>query len=398
MPAVPINPRFRGFICTSAHPSGCAQNVQRQIAIARAGGPGTGIPRAVVVGASAGYGLSSLITSVWGYGAEALGLCFERPSEPEKERTATAGWYNLAEVQRQAALDGRRVRVINGDACASTTKAQAIGLLQADGPIDLLVYSLAAPFRTDPLTGVKHASVLKPIGAPYTAKTVTLDPPEQVQPITLQPASEAEIANTVKVMGGEDWTLWLAALREAKLLAPGFRTVAYSYIGPAITHPIYRAGTIGRAKDDLEATARRMDAELAGLGGHAWVSINKALVTNASSAIPVVPLYISLLYKVMKARGVHEGTIEQMVRLFAQHIGPGRTPALDGQGRIRIDDREMDDGVQQEVARLWSQVDTANLMAISDFAGFRHDFRGLFGFELPGIVYDQPVEIDLPLA
>ncbi len=398
MPKVVLNPRFRGFICTSAHPTGCAQNVQRQIGLARSGGPGSGIRRALVIGASAGYGLSSLITAVWGYGADTLALCFERPAEAEKERSATAGWYNLAEVRRQAALDGKTVLFQNGDACATAAKQQAIAALASQGPIDLLIYSLAAPFRTDPATGIKHSSVLKPIGASYTSKTVTLDPPEQIQPITLAQATDAEIANTVKVMGGEDWALWVQALREARLLAPRFRTVAYSYIGPKMTHPIYRAGTIGRAKDDLEATAHRLDAGLSAVEGHAWVSINKALVTNASSAIPVVPLYISLLYRVMKRRGVHEGTIEQMVRLFRDHLAPGRTPAFDEAGRIRIDDREMDPQVQAEVAELWEKVDTGNLMALSDFAGFRQDFRGLFGFELPGVAYDQPVEIDLPLV
>ncbi len=389
------DPRFRGFLCTSAHPVGCARNVERQIALARAA-KGGGIKRALVVGSSAGYGLASLITAVWGYGAEALGVCVERAPDGAKGRTGSAGWYNVAALSRQAAADGKKVRTINADACAQATKDQVIEALRAAGPIDLLVYSLAAPFRVDPATGTKHQSVLKTIGQPYTAKTINLDT-EQVGPITIQPATEAEIANTVKVMGGEDWTLWMKALQGAQLLAPGCRAVAYSYIGPKLTHPIYRAGTIGRAKDDLEATARRLDQELASSGGRAWVSINKALATQASSAIPVVPLYISLLYKVMKARGTHEGTIEQMVRLFAEHLGPGRTPRVDAEGRIRIDDREMAPEVQAAVGALWEQVDTANLGAISDFAGFRSDFRGLYGYEIAGVDYAKPVEVDVPL-
>lgn len=388
-----INPRFRGFICTAAHPAGCAANVQRQIAVARAGGPGRGLGRVLVVGSSAGYGLASLITAIWGHGAEAVSCCLERPAE--KDRTASAGWYNLAAVHRQARADGKRIRTINGDACSTAVKEQVVAALDGK-PIDLLVYSLAAPKRTDPATGTTHASVLKPIGAPYTAKTINLDT-EQVQPITLQPATDAEIANTVKVMGGEDWALWIRRLREAKLLAPQCRTVAYSYIGPAITHPIYRAGTIGRAKDDLEATAHRLDQELAPLQGHAWVSINKALVTQASSAIPVVPLYISLLYRVMKRQGSHEGTIEQMVRLFADHLAPGRQPRVDAQGRIRLDDREMASAVQQEIDQLWQRVETSTLAELSDFAAFKREFRGLYGFEVEGIDYARPVEVDVPL-
>jgi enoyl-[acyl-carrier protein] reductase / trans-2-enoyl-CoA reductase (NAD+) len=396
MAAVTINPRIRGFICLSAHPEGCAANVQRQVELAKKDGPGSGIGTALVVGSSAGYGLSSLITALFGYGAKSLSVCFERPGNGEK--TASAGWYNLAEVHRLAKAAGRQIETINGDAFSSAIKEQAVAALKARfGKIDLLVYSLASPKRTDPATGATHSSVLKPIGAPYESKTINLDT-DQIGPIAIQPATEADIDNTVKVMGGDDWRMWVDALRAADLLAPGFRTVAYSYIGPQLTHAIYRAGTIGRAKDHLESTARAMDRHLSSaIGGHAWVSVNKALVTQASSAIPVVPLYISLLYKVMKAKGTHEGTIEQMLRLFKTHIGPGKTPTLDADGRIRIDDREMAADVQAAVAKVWTEVTSENLLAVSDYAGFKKEFRNLFGFELPGIDYAKPVEVEKPL-
>ncbi len=397
MSQVAINPRFRGFICLAAHPEGCATNARRQVELAKAQGPGTGIGRVLVVGSSAGYGLSSLITAVFGYGASATSVCFERPGSGEK--TASAGWYNLAEVHRLAKAAGRSIETINGDAFSNAIKEQTVAVLKKNGgPIDLLVYSLASPKRTDPATGTTHASVLKPIGAPYTAKTVNLDT-EVVGPISIQPAVEVDIDNTVKVMGGDDWAMWVKALKDAGLLAKGFRTVAYSYIGPQLTHAIYRAGTIGRAKDHLEATARTLDKELAtSCGGHAWVSVNKALVTQASSAIPVVPLYISLLYKVMKEKSTHEGTIEQMLRLFKDHIGPGKTPKLDADGRIRIDDREMASDVQAAVAKLWETVTTENLQTISDYPGFKREFRSLFGFEVPGIEYQVPIEVEVPLV
>ncbi|MBA2481913.1 MAG: trans-2-enoyl-CoA reductase family protein [Planctomycetes bacterium] len=396
MSAVTINPRIRGFICLSAHPEGCAANVQRQVELAKKDGPGSGIGTALVVGSSAGYGLSSLITAVFGYGAKALSVCFERPGNGEK--TASAGWYNLAEAHRLAKAAGRQLETINGDAFSIPIKEQAVAALKARfGKIDLLIYSLASPKRTDPATGTTHSSVLKPIGPPYESKTINLDT-DQIAPITIQPATDVDIENTVKVMGGDDWRMWVEALRAADLLAPGFRTVAYSYIGPQLTHAIYRAGTIGRAKDHLESTARAMDQELSkSLGGHAWVSVNKALVTQASSAIPVVPLYISLLYKVMKAKGTHEGTVEQMLRLFRTHIGPGKQPTLDADGRIRIDDREMAKDVQDAVAKVWTDVTSENLMAVSDYAGFKREFRSLFGFEMPGIDYQTPTEVERPL-
>ncbi len=395
MAKVVIKPRYRAFICLSAHPAGCAVNVQRQIETARTAG-GSGLGHVLVVGSSAGYGLSSLITALFGYGAKALSVCFERPGQGEK--TASAGWYNLAEVHRVAKAEGRQIETINGDAYATATKQQVVAALKARfGKLDAVIYSLASPKRPDPTTGTLYNSTLKPIGAPYTSKTVNLDT-EQLAQITLPAASEAEIHATVKVMGGEDWGYWIQALQDADLLANGCRTVAYSYIGPKLTHAIYTAGTIGRAKADLELAAKAITARLTGLGGAAFVSVNKALVTQASSAIPVVPLYISLLYQVMKRRGSHEGTIEQIVRLYATHLAPGRTPMLDGEGRIRVDDREMAGEVQAEVAALWERISGENFATLGDYAGFKREFRQLFGFEVPGINYDEAVEVEVPLV
>jgi enoyl-[acyl-carrier protein] reductase/trans-2-enoyl-CoA reductase (NAD+) len=326
-----------------------------------------------------------------------VGVCLERA--PQGDKTASAGWYNLAALGRLARDAGRDVAFVNGDAYTDEIKAQTIDLLKKRGAkLDSVVYSLASPKRTDPKTGVTHTSVLKPLGAPFVSKSIGLGN-DQVQTVEIAPATDADVEATRKVMGGEDWELWLRALLGADLLAPGCRTVAYSYVGPELTHPIYRSGTIGKAKEHLEATARALTSELgARLGGAAYVSVNKGLVTQASSAIPVVPLYISLLYKVMKAAGTHEGTGEQIARLFRDHLGPGRTPALDAGGRIRIDDLEMQPDVQRRVFELWGEVTTENLFSLTDYAGFKQEFRSLFGFEVPGIDYAAPVETDVPLA
>jgi len=397
MPLQTVAARIRGFICLNAHPTGCAENVRAQIEVARKGAPGAGLGHALVVGASTGYGLSSLATTVFGYGANAVGVCLERP--PHGERTASGGWYNLSALSRFARDAGRDVAILNGDAYTDAIKAQTIALLKQRGAkLDSVVYSLASPKRTDPKTGVTYASVLKPLAAPYVSKSIALGS-DELQTVQIDPATAEDVEATRKVMGGEDWELWLRALLDADLLAKGCRTVAYSYIGPELTYPIYRSGTIGKAKEHLEATARALSTELgARVDGAAYVSVNKALVTQASSAIPVVPLYISMLYKVMKEKGTHEGTAEQIARLFRDHLAPGRTPTLDDGGRIRIDDLEMAPDVQQAVTALWREVTTETLLTLTDYAGFKQEFRSLFGFEIPGVDYATPVETDVPIA
>ena len=391
-----ISARIRGFICLNAHPVGCAQNVKAQVDLIGAGAPGAGLKEALVLGASTGYGLSSLLTAVFGYGARAVGVCLERPAQGEK--TASAGWYNLAAAQRLARAAGRSIAVVNGDAYSDEIKAQTIALLKQRGSkLDSIVYSLASPKRVDPRTGTSYTSTLKPLGAAYRSKTINLNS-DQVASVEIAPATEADVEATRKVMGGEDWELWIRALVDAGLVAKGCRTVAYSYVGPELTYPIYRSGTIGKAKEHLEATARTLDAMLRGeLEGAAYVSVNKGLVTQASSAIPVVPLYISILYKVMKQHGTHEGTAEQIKRLYADHLAPGKTPTLDDAGRIRVDDWEMEPAVQREVLALWDQITTENLFQLTDYGSFKQEFRSLFGFEVPGVDYSQPVETDVPL-
>jgi enoyl-[acyl-carrier protein] reductase/trans-2-enoyl-CoA reductase (NAD+) len=398
MPRQIVKRRSRGFICVNAHPEGCRRNVERQIAVAEKAPPGHAAPRtALVIGASTGYGLASRIAAAWGYGARTLGVFFERP--PDGDKTATAGYYNTVAVHERARRDSLFAASLNGDAFSDECKREAMAIIRRElAPLDLVIYSLASPKRTHPHTGVVYSSALKPIGRSYSSRTIELDS-EKVVDITLAPASDKEIADTIAVMGGEDWRLWMNALAAEGLLAPGARTIAYSYIGPELTWPIYRDGTIGRAKHDLEQTARALDASLsAKLGGHSRVSVNKAVVTQASAAIPVVPLYLSLLSKVMRGKGLEEYPIEQALRLFADFLAAGSAPATDEAGRIRLDDREMRPDVQAGVAELWPQVTTENLRAISDFAGFQRDFRNLFGFEVEGVDYDQPVETDLELA
>jgi enoyl-[acyl-carrier protein] reductase/trans-2-enoyl-CoA reductase (NAD+) len=396
MPLQIIKRRSRGFICVNAHPEGCRRNVERWVTGAKGNVPAAPNPpkSVLVVGASTGYGLASRIAAAWGYGAKTLGVFFERP--PEGDKTATAGYYNTVAFHALAKRDAIFAASINGDAFSDEIKRAAAETIRKDmAPVDLVIYSLASPKRTDPRTGKTHSSVLKPVGQAYTNRTIELDS-EKVVSVTLPPASETEIADTVAVMGGEDWRRWMELLLEEKLLAPGARTVAYSYIGPELTWPIYRDGTIGQAKKDLERAAKDLDASLAKhLGGNAWVSVNKAVVTQASSAIPVVPLYLSLLPLVMKRKNLEEGPLEQMRRLFTDFLSTGKTPLVDEARRIRLDDREMRADVQAEVAALWPQVTTENLREISDFAGFQREFRGLFGFEVDGVDYEQPVETDI---
>lgn len=393
-----IKPKVRGFVCVTAHPTGCAAHVQEQIDHVKAKGPIRGGPRnALIIGASTGYGLGSRIAAAFGSGAKTLGVFFERPSE--EGRPATPGWYNTIAFTNAARAAGIHAANINGDAFSDDIKRQALEAIRRDmGPIDLVVYSLASPRRTHPRTGVVHKSTLQPLGAPYTNKTVDTDK-GIVSEVTIQPADEAAVADTVAVMGGEDWEMWMDALAGANLLAPGATAVAYSYIGPHHTWPIYKDGTIGRAKIDLERAARAIDAKLKAHGdGRAFISVNKALVTQASSAIPVVPLYISILYKVMKEMGLHEGCGEQMQRLFATQLYNGNKPQFDAEGRVRVDDWEMRPDVQAKVAAIWPQVTTENLPQLTDIAGYRTEFLKLFGFGLPGVNYEADVEPHIPLT
>ena len=387
-----IKPKVRGFVCVTAHPGGCAAQVQEQIDYVKAKGPVKDGPRKVlVIGASTGYGLASRITSAFGSGAATVGVFYERPSE--EGRTATPGWYNTIAFTRAAKAAGLYARNFNGDAFSDPIKQEVIAALKADvGPVDLVVYSLASPRRTHPTTGVVHKSVLKPVGTSYTNKTVDTDK-GIVSEVTIEPANEAEIADTSAVMVGDDWEMWMNALNDAGLIAPGATSVAYSYIGPEVTWPIYKNGTIGLAKNGLERSARKIDAMLKVNGyGRAFISVNKALVTQASSAIPVVPLYISILYKIMKAKNTHEGCIEQIQRLFATQMYNGSALGFDDAGRVRIDDWEMRPEIQTEVAKIWPQVTTENLAALTDIVGYRTEFLKLFGFGLPGINYESEVE------
>lgn len=385
-----VAPKIRGFICTTAHPDGCARHVAGQIAVVkRRGLNAAGPKRVLVIGSSTGYGLSSRIAAAFGSDAATIGVFFEKPGEPE--RCGTAGWYNSAAFEKEAAAAGLYAKSFNGDAYSDAVKEQVIAAVKADlGQVDCVVYSLASPRRTHPVTGEVFKSVLKPIGAPYSAKNLNTGTGE-VSEITIEPAQGDDVEQTVAVMGGEDWEMWIDALLAADALAPGVVTVSYSYIGPEVTWPIYKNGTIGRAKEDLERTQRALDEKLAGLGGKAWVSVNKALVTQASSAIPVVPLYISLLYRVMKELGTHEDCIEQMDRLFRERLFGG-APQPDEAGRLRVDDWEMAPAVQSLVGERWQQVCTENLSELADFTGYQSGFLRLFGFGLEGVDYSAEAD------
>lgn len=391
-----VSPRIRGFLSMTAHPEGCAANVREQIAIAKAAATGGSLGTVLVVGNSTGYGLASALSACFAYGADVLGVCFEKAADAK--RTATAGWYNCAAAAAEAAAVGRRFETINGDAFSHEVKETVVGALRDRfAAVDLVIYSLASPRRTDPDNGTIANSVLKPIGPTFSGKTIDLRS-GAVTEASIEPASEAEIADTVKVMGGEDWRLWVDALQAADLLAPGCRSVAYSYIGPEVTMPIYRNGTIGKAKEDLEATGRELNDRLAAhCQGGAWVSVNKALVTQASAAIPVVPLYISILLKVMQEQGTHEGTAEQIARLYARHLGPDASPSLDEAGRIRLDDWEMASAVQEEVNRRWQAITRDNLAELADYDKFQADFAQLFGFGRADVDYAAEVETERPL-
>jgi len=374
-----IEPRMRGFICLTSQPKGCEQNVKNQIAYIKTKGTIEGAKKVLVIGASTGFGLASRITSAFGSNAATIGVFFEKPSSEGK--TASPGWYNSAAFENEAHKAGLYAKSINGDAFSNEIKQQTLDLIKNDlGQVDLVIYSLASPVRLHPVTGVLHRSVLKPIGTSYTNKTVDFHT-GNVTSVSIEPCSGDDIENTVAVMGGEDWAMWMDALQKANLLADGATTVAYSYIGPSLTEAVYRKGTIGRAKDHLEATAFEITKGLSSIKGKAYVSVNKALVTQASSAIPVIPLYISLLYKIMKAELIHEGCIEQMQRLFKERLyNESRVVPVDDKGRIRIDDWEMRADVQEKIADLWEQASTETLPLIGDLVGYSNEFHHLFGF------------------
>ena len=386
-----IKPRIRGFICTTAHPVGCAALVQEQIEYTTSQGPFVRPPRNVlVVGGSAGYGLSSRIVAGFGAGASTICLSFEK--EPDADRTASAGWYNNLAFDRAAAARGLYAKSISADAFADATKRQIADLIRADlGSIDLLVYSLASPVRTDPDTGVTYRSAIKPIGAPVHTKTLNVDR-GTVHEVDLAPASAEEIAATIKVMGGKDWERWVAFLSREGLLAPGFQTLSYTYIGTELTWPIYWDATLGKAKEDLDRAAAVIRDRIAPLHGNARVAVLKAVVSQASSAIPVVPLYASILFKVMKDMGLHEDCIRHVDRLFRTQLFGSGELRLDDVGRIRLDDWELRDDVQARVRQYWAEINTENVLEMSDLEGFRRDFLEIFGFEAAGVDYEADVD------
>lgn len=390
-----IKPKTRGFICTTAHPEGCAQHVQEQIDYIKSKGSINGPKKVLVIGASTGYGLASRIAAAFGSGAATIGIFFEKPASESK--TASAGWYNTAAFDKKAREAGLYSQNINGDAFSDEIKQKTIDIIKKDlGKIDMVVYSLASPRRTHPKTGVTHNSVIKPTGNPYTNKTIDFHS-GVVSEVTIQPASEDEIKDTVAVMGGEDWEMWIQALKSAGVLENGFKTVAFSYIGPKLTHAIYTNGTIGKAKEHLDNSSKAITSQLKEVDGKAYVSVNKALVTQASSAIPVVPLYMSILYKIMKEKGLHEGCIEQAYRLFAERLYSDSLE-LDSEDRIRIDDWEMRADVQEGIVPAWEKITTENVHSLSDLEGYRSDFFKLFGFGFKEINYENDISpiIEIP--
>lgn len=384
-----IQPKTRGFICTTAHPAGCAKNVQNQIALAKKH-PTNLTKKTLVLGASTGYGLASMITATFGCCAKTIGVSFDRPAVPDKGRTATAGWYNLAAFAEAADQAGLEQHIVIGDAFATKTKDKVVELIrQTVGKVDMVVYSLASPVRTDPNTNVRYQSSIKPIGEPLVSKTIDMKTWKTAEAV-LQPATEEEIESTIKVMGGEDWQLWIDVLREADVLEDNALTVAYSYIGPTITHAIYKDGTIGMAKNHLQQTADNLNKN-----GRAYISVNKAVVTQASAAIPAVPLYISILFRVMKEHGLHEDCIEQMIRMF-EKLDCGEL-ALDEERRIRMDDWEMREDIQQEAINRWEAANENNIGDLADIDGYQKDFLKLFGFGLVGVDESADVNIDVSI-
>lgn len=385
-----IKPKIRGFICTNAHPNGCAQNVAEQIAYVKSEtGFEDGTKNVLVLGCSTGYGLASRIVSAFGYGANTLGVCFEK--SPTEKKTGTAGWYNTAAFHQQASDAGIYAKTLNGDAFSDELKDEVISAIKADmGKVDLVIYSLASPRRTDPETGEVYKSTLKPVGQAYTTKTYDTDK-DLVHEISLDPANEEEIFNTVKVMGGEDWERWMNALAKAGVLSENAKTTAYTYIGKELTWPIYGHATIGKAKEDLDRAASAIVSEHSDLNIKAYVSSLKALVTQASSAIPVMPLYISLIYKVMKEEGTHEGCIEQIAGLFKEKLMVAE-PDTDDMNRLRMDGKETNDATQAKIKALWDQVTQENFHELSDYKGYHSEFLKLFGFDFDAVDYEQDVD------
>ncbi|WP_322529239.1 enoyl-ACP reductase FabV [Salinicola sp. LHM] len=387
-----IKPKVRGFICTTTHPLGCERNVLEQIETTRANlSDGKAGPRNVlVIGASSGYGLAARITAAFGYGADTLGVFFEKPATETKP--GTAGWYNSAAFDKFAKAEGLYSKSINGDAFSHEVRDKAIELIREDmGQIDLVVYSLASPVRKLPDSGEVKRSSLKPIGETYTATAIDTNK-DTITEASVEPATEQEVADTIEVMGGQDWELWMDALDKAGVLAPGAKSVAFSYIGTDITWPIYWHGALGKAKEDLDRAAGEIDQRLKATGGGANVAVLKSVVTQASAAIPVMPLYISMVYKVMKEQGIHEGTIDQLNRLFAERLYADGEPEVDEAGRLRLDDWELRDDIQQACKDLWPQVTSDNLFALTDYAGYKHEFLKLFGFERDDVDYDAEVD------
>ena len=388
-----IRPKIRRNICLTAHPLGCAAQVKAQINYVKARDRIESPKRVLVIGASNGYGLAARIVSTFSSTASTIGVAYERPGT--KSKTGTAGWYNIESFKKQAETDGYQAWNINGDAFSEGLKSQVLDSIRENlGEVDFLVYSIAAPRRMDPHTGELYSTVIKPIGNTFTSKTVDFLS-GKVSEITAEPATEEEIAHTVKVMGGEDWRFWIEMLKNGGVLAENFLTIAFSYIGPDFTKAIYRDGTIGKAKEDLENSVDQINNVLAPLKGKAIVSINKALVTRASAVIPAVPLYISLLYKVMKEKNLHEGCIQQIYRLYHHFLFTDGPAAVDHKGRIRLDDWEMSQDVQKKVAELWAQVTTENLSQLADIDGLRQEFLRHHGFGMPGVEYGLDVEPDI---
>ncbi len=394
-----IQPRIRGFICTTAHPVGCAAHIQEQINYVKSKNPvAGGAKKVLVIGSSTGYGLASRITAAFGCSAATMGVFFEKP--PDDKRMATAGWYNSAAFEAAARKVGLYVKSFNGDAFSDEMRQQVCEAIRKDwGQADCVIYSLASPRRTDPKTGQLYKSVLKPKGAAYTNKSIDFES-NKVTTITLETATEQEVQDTIRVMGGEDWQLWIEALSSQNLLASKAVTIAYSYIGPDVTTPVYRNGTIGAAKDHLEATAHVLDEFMKKQNGRAFVSVNKALVTQSSSAIPFIPLYFVILMKVMKEKGLHEDCIHQIYRLFADRLynnRPFNQIPVDEKGRIRIDDWEMRSDVQEEVAKIWTTISDEDILKVSDVKGYNSDFLKLFGFGLAGVDYNADVDPQVPI-